>query len=183
MLPRLCPVAVWRLPRLAPAQNALPAPVTTTAPTPSSASKASIAAPIPVTISAVSVLRSVGLLSVNQPTPSRTSVRTSGSWSAIRRFSRTGAASLLVDVPEPESAASEHHSGKDLRPFFALRLRPTGYPVGVHRERVNNPLWFPMKGEKMIMSKRLLAAGVVAALALAACGDDDDNAAPSATTG
>jgi len=39
-----------------------------------------------------------------------------------------------------------------------------------------------MKGEKMIMSKRLLAAGVVAALALAACGDDDDNAAPSATT-
>ena len=35
----------------------------------------------------------------------------------------------------------------------------------------------------MIMSKRLLAAGVVAALALAACGDDDDDeAAPSATT-
>ena len=33
------------------------------------------------------------------------------------------------------------------------------------------------------MSKRLLAAGVVAALALAACGDDDDDeAAPSATT-
>ena len=40
----------------------------------------------------------------------------------------------------------------------------------------------------MIISKRLLAAGVVAALALAACGDDDDNAssattqAPAATT-
>jgi basic membrane protein A len=35
----------------------------------------------------------------------------------------------------------------------------------------------------MIMSKRLLAAGVVAALALAACGDDDDDdAAPAATT-
>jgi basic membrane protein A len=32
------------------------------------------------------------------------------------------------------------------------------------------------------MSKRLLAAGVVAALALAACGDDDDDAAPAATT-
>jgi basic membrane protein A len=35
----------------------------------------------------------------------------------------------------------------------------------------------------MIISKRLLAAGVVAALALAACGDDDDDAAPAATTG
>jgi basic membrane protein A len=34
----------------------------------------------------------------------------------------------------------------------------------------------------MIMSKRLLAAGVVAALALAACGDDDDDDATSATT-
>jgi basic membrane protein A len=35
----------------------------------------------------------------------------------------------------------------------------------------------------MIMSKRLLAVGVVAALALAACGDDDDDdAAPAATT-
>jgi basic membrane protein A len=34
----------------------------------------------------------------------------------------------------------------------------------------------------MIMSKRLLAAGVVAALALAACGDDDDDDASSATT-
>src|SRR3954470_668975 len=40
----------------------------------------------------------------------------------------------------------------------------------------------------MIMSKRLLAASFVAALALAACGDDDDNAtsattqAPAATT-
>jgi basic membrane protein A len=35
----------------------------------------------------------------------------------------------------------------------------------------------------MIMSKRLLAVGVVAALALAACGDDDDDdAVPAATT-
>ena len=34
----------------------------------------------------------------------------------------------------------------------------------------------------MIISKRLLAAGVVAALALAACGDDDDDDASSATT-
>ena len=38
--------AVCRLPRSAPAQNALPAPVTTTAPTPSSASNVSIAATI-----------------------------------------------------------------------------------------------------------------------------------------
>ena len=57
----------------------LPAPVTTTAPTPSSASNASIAATMDDTIAAVSVLRSPGLLSVNQPTPSRTSVITSGS--------------------------------------------------------------------------------------------------------
>ena len=77
-LPRLAPSASRRLPRLAPAQNAGGVPVTTIAPTDSSASNASIAATISVTIDAVSVLRSSGLFSVSVPTPSSTLVSTSG---------------------------------------------------------------------------------------------------------
>jgi hypothetical protein len=50
--------------------------VTTTAPTDSSASNASIAVTMASTIGAVSVLRSSGLLSVNVATPSRISVST-----------------------------------------------------------------------------------------------------------
>ena len=76
MVPRLSPVASARLPRLAPAQNAGGVPVTTIAPTVSSASNASIAAMISATIGAVRVLRSSGLLSVSVPTPSAMSVRT-----------------------------------------------------------------------------------------------------------
>ena len=78
MVPRLSPVASARLPRFAPAQNAGGVPVTTIAPTVSSASNASIAAMISATIGAVSVLRSSGLLSVSVPTPSAMSVRTRG---------------------------------------------------------------------------------------------------------
>ena len=77
-LPRLDPSAEPRLPRLAPAQNAGGAPVTTTAPTDSSASIASIAATISSTIGPVRVLRSSGLFNVSVATPSATSVRTSG---------------------------------------------------------------------------------------------------------
>jgi hypothetical protein len=71
-------VASARLPRFAPAQNAGGVPVTTSAPTVSSASKASIAATISATIGAVRVLRSSGLFKVSVATPSATSVSTSG---------------------------------------------------------------------------------------------------------
>ena len=75
-LPRLSRVADWRLPRFAPAQNAEPAPVTTIAPTDSSASNASTAATISSTIGDVIVLRSSGLFKVSSATPSRISVST-----------------------------------------------------------------------------------------------------------
>ena len=71
MRPRLSPSASARLPRLAPAQNAGGFPVTTTAPTDSSASNWSIAATISSTIGADSELRSSGLLSVRVATPTR----------------------------------------------------------------------------------------------------------------
>src|SRR6478609_11774248 len=74
---RLSPVASARLPRLAPAQNAGGAPVTTTAPMRSSASISSIAATMSATIGAVSVLRSPGLFSVSVATPSDLDTSTS----------------------------------------------------------------------------------------------------------
>ena len=63
---------------MAPAQNAGGAPVTTSAPTDSSASIPSIAATISSTIGPVRVLRSSGLFNVSVATPSATSVSTSG---------------------------------------------------------------------------------------------------------
>ena len=65
-----------RFPRFAPAQNAGGAPVTTTAPTPSSASRASKASTISSTIGAVRVFRSSGLLRVTVATRSATSTST-----------------------------------------------------------------------------------------------------------
>lgn len=89
-MPRLWPLAVCRLPRFAPAQNAGAAPVTTSAPIFSLPSISSIAAVISSTIGWVSVLRSSGLLRVSVATPSvtETSTRLMGRQSSTRASPR-----------------------------------------------------------------------------------------------
>ncbi|CAB4861253.1 unannotated protein [freshwater metagenome] len=81
-----------RLPRFAPAQNAGAVPVTTTAPTPGSASIDSIAAMISVTIGLVRVLRSPGLLRVRVATRSATSTSTS----VMQKVSHVGLLGSIV---------------------------------------------------------------------------------------
>ncbi len=171
---------ICRLPRSAPAQNAEPAPVTTTAPTASSASNASIAATIAATIGAVSVLRSLGIVE-RQPADAVADVGEHERFrhqafmilAGRRRVARASRARTC------DRAGRQH--GKDLGPLCprdeAHRLAWSAFIVNV-----NNSTSGSREGGDMIKSKRMLAAGVVAALALAACGDDDDDDAPTAPT-
>src|SRR3954463_738850 len=85
-----------RLPRSAPAQNPLPAPVITTAPTPSSASRASNVSTISSTIGPVSEFRRSGSLRVRTATRSRFSTSTMGM-----------AGNLDLDVPDDRGGVSE----------------------------------------------------------------------------
>ena len=96
-----------RLPRLAPAQNAGGAPVTTTAPTPSSASKRSMAATISATIGAVSELRSAGLFRVRVATRSAmsTSTRVTAVESATTAPS-AGRVGVVIRWPSPHHPPS-----------------------------------------------------------------------------